>query len=451
MKKVSFYCQNCGHETPKWQGKCPACKEWNTIVEELRVKKLEKTRFGLSSDQIKPVLIQNVSNDSTLYQKTSDLELNTVLGGGIVDGSIILLAGEPGIGKSTLLLQTALIDQKNILYVSGEEAMTQIKIRANRIGIKNKNCHLYSETSTHKILDHCKKNNFKYELIIIDSIQTLHSDFVEAPIGSVSQIKQCCAELLKYAKESNVPIILIGHITKEGQIAGPKILEHMVDVVLNFEGEKNHLYRILRARKNRFGSTSKVGVYEMNEKGLKPVLNPSTILINNRENELSGTAIASTFEGQKTFLVEVQALTTPAVYSTPQRSATGFNLKRLNMILAVLEKKCGFKIGSKDVFLNIAGGIKVSDPSMDLAVIAALLSSHTDTPIISIICFAGEVGLNGEVRPIPRIDHHIQEAERIGFKTIVISSRNNLEIQKFNIKVVKCSKVMDLYEFLSQL
>ena len=451
MKKVSFYCQGCGHETPKWQGKCPGCKEWNTIVEEIKKSTSEKASFGLSSGQIKPVLIQDVSNDSTLYRKTTDTELNTVLGGGIVDGSVILLAGEPGIGKSTLLLQTALLDQKDVLYVSGEEALTQIKIRANRIGIKNQNCHIYSETSTQKILHHCQHNDTKYELIIIDSIQTLHSDFLEAPIGSVSQIKQCCAELLKYAKETSVPIILIGHITKEGQIAGPKILEHMVDVVLNFEGEKTHLYRILRARKNRFGSTAKVGVYEMIETGLEPVLNPSTILINSRENILSGTAIASTFEGQKTFLVEVQALITPAVYGTPQRSATGFNLKRLNMVLAVLEKKCGFKLSSQDVFLNIAGGINVSDPSMDLAVIASLLSSHKDTPIDSNICFAGEVGLNGEIRPIPRIDHHIQEAERIGFRTIVISSHNQQDNPQFKIKVVKCAKVMDLYEFLSHL
>ena len=451
MKKVSFYCQGCGHETPKWQGKCPGCKEWNTIVEEIKKSTSEKASFGLSSGQIKPVLIQDVSNDSTLYRKTTDTELNTVLGGGIVDGSVILLAGEPGIGKSTLLLQTALLDQKDVLYVSGEEALTQIKIRANRIGIKNQNCHTYSETSTQKILHHCLHNDTKYELIIIDSIQTLHSDFLESPIGSVSQIKQCCAELLKYAKETSVPIILIGHITKEGQIAGPKILEHMVDVVLNFEGEKTHLYRILRARKNRFGSTAKVGVYEMIETGLKPVLNPSTILINTRENILSGTAIASTFEGQKTFLVEVQALITPAVYGTPQRSATGFNLKRLNMVLAVLEKKCGFKLSSQDVFLNIAGGINVSDPSMDLAVIASLLSSHKDTPIGSNICFAGEVGLNGEIRPIPRIDHHIQEAERIGFRTIVISSHNQQDNPQFKIKVVKCAKVMDLYEFLSHL
>ena len=451
MNKIQYYCQNCGNETPKWHGKCPACKEWNTIVEELKQAKKVKQNFGITSSKNKPTLIQNIENDSTKYHPTKDEELNNVLGGGIVGGSIILLAGEPGIGKSTLLLQTALSDQKQVLYVSGEEATTQIKIRADRIGITNKTCHLYSETSTQKILSHCIQNEQNYELIIIDSIQTLYSDFVESPIGSVSQIKQCCAELLKYAKESNIPIILIGHITKEGQIAGPKILEHMVDVVLNFEGEKTHLYRLLRSRKNRFGSTSKVGVYEMIETGLKPVLNPSTILINNRINELSGTAISSTFEGEKTFLVEVQALVTPAVYGTPQRSSNGFNLKRLNMLLAVLEKKCGFKLSSQDVFLNIAGGINVSDPAMDLGVIASVLSSNEDVPIHSTICFAGEVGLNGEIRPISRIENHIQEAERIGFKSIVISSYNKINNLKFQIKIIECSKVIELYKFLSKL
>ena len=450
MSKSSFYCQSCGNETPKWHGKCPACKQWNTIVEEIRENKPAKTSFGISSASANPILIQDVSNDAMIYRKTPDLELNTVLGGGIVDGSVILLAGEPGIGKSTLLLQMALIDAKNILYVSGEEAVTQIKIRANRIGIKNKNCHIYSETSTNKVLNHCKNAEKKYELIIIDSIQTLHSSFIESPIGSVGQIKQCCSEMLKYAKETNTPIILIGHITKEGQIAGPKILEHMVDVVLNFEGEKTHLYRVLRARKNRFGSTSKVGVYEMVESGLRQVANPSAILITNRSDNLSGTAIASTFQGQKTFLVEVQALITPAVYGTPQRSATGFNLKRLHMLLAVLEKKCGFKFSTQDVFLNIAGGISVSDPSMDLAVITALLSSHKDIPIGPAVCFAGEVGLNGEIRPVARLESHVQEGERIGFKTMVISSYNKSEEKQSNIKIIKCSKVMDLYDFLAK-
>ena len=451
MKKLYFFCQNCGHQTPKWQGKCPSCKEWNSIVEEVQKTTTTNQSLGLSSSANSPTLIQDVTDNFSRKYKTQDKELNVVIGGGIVEGSIILLAGEPGIGKSTLLLQMALLDDKNILYVSGEEAATQIKIRANRIGIKNKNCHIYSETSTQKILYHCNQIKIKYDVIIIDSIQTLHSDFIDSPIGSVSQIKQTCSELLKYAKESNTPIFLIGHITKEGQIAGPKILEHMVDVVLNFEGQKNHLYRILRAKKNRFGSTSQVGVYEMVESGLSPVANPSTILINDRDNKLSGTAIASTFEGQKTFLVEVQSLVTPAVYGTPQRSCTGFNLKRLNMLLAVLEKKCGFKLSSQDVFLNIAGGINVSDPSMDLGVIASLLSSHEDISIDSTICFSGEVGLNGEIRPLPRIELHIQEAERIGFKTIVISSYNQKVFKNFKIKIIECSKVMELHDFLSKL
>lgn len=451
MKKLHFYCQNCGHQTPKWQGKCPSCKEWNSIVEEIQKTVTNNQSLGISSSANTPTLIQDVTDSFSQKHKTQDKELNGVIGGGIVEGSLILVAGEPGIGKSTLLLQMALLDDKNILYVSGEEAATQIKIRANRIGIKNKHCHIYSETSTQKILHHCNQIKIKYDVIIIDSIQTLHSDFIDSPIGSVSQIKQTCSELLKYAKESNTPIFLIGHITKEGQIAGPKILEHMVDVVLNFEGQKNHLYRILRSKKNRFGSTSQVGVYEMVESGLAPVANPSTILINDRGNKLSGTAIASTFEGQKTFLVEVQSLVTPAVYGTPQRSCTGFNLKRLNMLLAVLEKKCGFKLSSQDVFLNIAGGINVSDPSMDLGVIASLLSSNEDISIDSTICFSGEVGLNGEVRPLPRIELHIQEAERIGFKTIVISSYNQKVFTNFNIKIIECSKVMELHDFLSKL
>ena len=450
MSKTFFYCKICGSETPQWQGRCPSCKEWNTIIEGIHEKKSSNSNIGL--DQTKsPVLIQNVTNEFSGNIPTSDTELNTVLGGGIVKGSIILLAGEPGIGKSTLLLQMALLDDRRILYVSGEEAETQVKIRADRIGIKNKECHIYSETSTQKIINHCMLKEHNYKLIIIDSIQTLHSNFIDSPIGSASQIKQCCAELLKYAKESDTPIILIGHITKEGQIAGPKMLEHMVDVVLHFEGDKKHLYRMLRAKKNRFGSTSKIGVYEMFQEGLKAVKTPSTILINTGINQLSGTAISSTFEGQKTFMVEVQALVTSAVYGTPQRSCNGFNTKRLNMLLAVLEKKCGFKLSSKDVFLNIAGGISVSDPSMDLGVVASILSSNSDLVIDSKICFSGEVGLNGEIRPLPGIDRHLEEADRIGFTTILISSHNKIINKNFGIKIVKCAKVMDVYEFIEQL
>ena len=410
--------------------------------------------FNISNISHRPTLVQNIEQDGSVRITTNDTELDSVLGGGLVDGSVVLLAGEPGIGKSTLLLQMALLANKYILYVSGEEAKTQIKIRADRIGIKNQFCDIYSETSTQKILHYCvdrDKKDKKYQLVIIDSIQTLYSQSIESPVGSINQIKQCCAEMLQYAKTSNVPIILIGHITKDGQIAGPKILEHMVDVVLNFEGEKTHLYRILRSKKNRFGPTSKVGVYEMKESGLEPVLNPSTILLNNRQNQLSGTAIASTFEGQKTFLVEVQSLVTPAVYGTPQRSSNGFNIKRLHMLLAVLEKKCGFKLSTQDVFLNIAGGINVGDPSMDLGVVASILSSNEEICIDSSICFSGEIGLNGEIRPIPRIDTHIQEAERIGFKKIVISKHNKRISKNFKIQIIECGKVMDLHLFLSKL
>ena len=451
MDKMYFYCQSCGYETPKWHGKCPSCKEWNTIVEEIKNVKSKNKLFDISSNHTQPVLIHQIINDDSVQSSTGDNELDNVLGGGIVNGSIILLAGEPGIGKSTLLLQMALSINKKVLYVSGEEAGTQIKIRADRIGIENKKCSIYTETSVKKILHHCTKNDESYKLIIIDSIQTLYSDFVDSPIGSVSQIKQCCSEVLQYAKHSGVPIILIGHITKEGQIAGPKILEHMVDVVLHFEGEKSHLYRVLRAKKNRFGSTSKVGVYEMKDVGLRAVENPSTILINKRKNNLSGTAISSTFEGEKTFLVEAQALVASAVYGTPQRVCNGFNIKRLNMLLAVLEKKCGFKLISKDVFLNIAGGIKVIDPSMDLGIVSSIISSAKDLIIDSTICFAGEVGLNGEIRPIPRIDMHIEEAERIGFRTIVISSHNQILRNNTKIKIIECTKVVDLDNFLSNL
>ncbi len=452
MSKVYFYCTNCGHEAAKWLGKCPACKQWNTIVEELKPVNKKNKLFNLSMDSSESILIQNIKNESSMMTTTMDAELDIVLGGGIVSGSVILLAGEPGIGKSTLLLQIALLYKGETLYVSGEEAPTQIKMRADRIGIKNQYCHVFSETSTTKIITHCEnrlKQEKPYQLMIIDSIQTLFSDYIDTPIGSVSQIKQCCSELVQYAKKTNTPIILIGHITKEVQIAGPKILEHMVDVVLNFEGEKTHLYRILRSSKNRYGSTAKVGVYEMVESGLKQVLNPSTILLNDGEQQMSGTSIASTFEGQKTFLVEVQALVTPAVYGTPQRSANGFNLKRLNMLLAVLEKKCGFKLSAQDVFLNIAGGISVSDPSMDLAIVASILSSNGDFVIGPKICFAGEVGLNGEIRPIPRIESHIQEADRIGFNSIVISSKNKLISNSEKIRIVKCDRVMDLYTHLA--
>ncbi len=448
MNKTAFFCQKCGHENHKWLGRCPACKEWNTIIEEPIAKHKKTLSTGLSSCSNDPVLIQNVKQESKQMLSSQDSELNIVLGGGIVKGAVILLAGEPGIGKSTLMLQLALKENLNTLYVSGEEALSQVKLRADRIGIQNKQCYIYSETSTESILNHChnaSKSGEPYSIIIIDSIQTLNSPNIDASSGSVSQIRQCCSELLKFAKETNTPVVLIGHITKDGHIAGPKILEHMVDVVLHFEGDKAHLYRVLRAFKNRHGSTSNVGVYEMKPYGLDKIENPSTILMNNNTGTHEGTAISSVFEGQKVFLVEVQSLVGPSIYGTPQRSSTGFNVKRLHMLLAVLEKKCGFKLGSKDVFLNIAGGISVSDPSMDLAIIASILSSNENLALNSNDCFAGEVGLNGIIRPIKRIERHINEAEKIGFNKIYISSHNKVSNTKWNIKIIMCEKVEDLY------
>ena len=453
MNKIYFFCQSCGHETPKWHGKCPACNQWNTLTEQLKSKTTKNKVFDISTKS-KPTLVQEIHCETNVKIKTNDEELDVVLGGGIVSGSVILLAGQPGIGKSTLLLQVALKINAKVLYVSGEEAQTQIKIRADRLGFKNTKCHVYSETSSADIINHCKHNHDKndsYSLVVIDSIQTLFSDAVDSPIGSVNQIKQCCAELVNYAKATHTPIILIGHITKEGQIAGPKILEHMVDVVLNFEGDRNFFYRVLRAQKNRYGTTAKVGVYEMKSTGLLAVENPSSVLMQNRDSGLSGTAIASTFEGQKTFLVEVQALVSSAVYGTPQRSANGFNIKRLNMLLAVLEKKCGFKLGVKDVFLNIAGGIKVSDPSLDLAVVISILSSNEDIIVDSKICFCGEVGLNGEIRPVSRVETQIEEAERLGFTKIIISSHGYKKQGHRQIQVIPCDKVIDAYRFLSKL
>ena len=454
MSKIYFYCKSCGYESPKWLGKCPSCNQWNTFVEELKPTLSKNKPNQYSNNYSKAVPIGSIKNENSQMRPTSDSELNIVLGGGIVSGSVILLAGEPGIGKSTLLLQIALRHNAKVLYISGEEAPSQIKLRADRLGINNNDCIIFNETSSSKIINHCSQTTSDknpYSLVIVDSIQTLFSDYIESPVGSVSQIKQCCSELVQFAKKSNIAVILIGHITKEGQIAGPKILEHMVDVVVNFEGEKNHMYRLLRASKNRFGPTSKVGVYEMQEKGLRPVLNPSTILINQNGSYASGTTIASTFQGQKTFLVEVQALVTRAVYGTPQRSSVGFNAKRLNMLLAVMEKKCGFKLSTKDVFLNIAGGISISDPSMDLAVIASILSSNEDLIIQSKLCLSGEVGLNGEIRPVPRIDEHIEEAKRVGFEKIIISSKNKIIKKIDGIMVIQCSKVMDVYTCISNL
>ncbi len=391
-------------------------------------------------------MITEIDSTQEVRLNTLDQELNRVLGGGIVPGSMILLGGEPGIGKSTLLLQLSLKLPYKVLYVSGEESQKQIKMRAERINPNNNSCYILTETNTQNIFKQVEE--IEPDVLIIDSIQTLHTDYIEASAGSISQIKETTAELIKFAKETSTPVILIGHITKDGNIAGPKILEHMVDTVLQFEGDRNHVYRILRALKNRFGSTAELGIYEMLGSGLREVSNPSEILLSNREEELSGTAIASTLEGMRPLMIEVQALVSTAVYGTPQRSATGYNLKRLNMILAVLEKRAGFRLGMKDVFLNITGGITVDDPAIDLAVVASILSSNEDDPISKDFCFAGEVGLSGEIRPVNRVDQRIQEAEKLGFSKIYISKYNKITYQSKNIEVVLVSKIEELVSAL---
>lgn len=445
--KTAFFCSSCGAQYPKWMGQCTACKQWNTLVEEI-IQKEEKVAWQTKSSLgtvkriAKPLLINEIDSTQEVRMNTLDQELNRVLGGGIVPGSMILLGGEPGIGKSTLLLQLSLQLPFKVLYVSGEESQKQIKMRAERINPANNSCYILTETNTQNIFKQVEE--IEPDVVIIDSIQTLHTDYIEASAGSISQIKETTAELIKFAKETNVPVILIGHITKDGNIAGPKILEHMVDTVLQFEGDRNHVYRILRALKNRFGSTSELGIYEMLGSGLREVSNPSEILLSHREEELSGTAIASTLEGMRPLMLEIQALVSTAVYGTPQRSATGYNLKRLNMILAVLEKRAGFRLGMKDVFLNVTGGIQVDDPAIDLAVVASILSSNEDEAILKDICFAGEVGLSGEIRPVNRVDQRIQEAEKLGFAKIFISKYNKITYKPHNIRIVLVSKIEDV-------
>lgn len=442
--KTSFFCQNCGTQYAKWQGQCNACKEWNTIVEEL-IQKEEKKAWKPTSETTKaskPLKIKEIDATAELRLNTKDGELNRVLGGGIVPGSMILLGGEPGIGKSTLLLQISLQLPYKTLYVSGEESQKQIKMRAERINPNSDSCYILTETKTQNIFRQIQE--IEPEIVIIDSIQTLHTDYIESTAGSISQIRECTAELIKFAKETNVPVLLIGHITKDGTIAGPKILEHMVDTVLQFEGDRNHVYRILRALKNRFGSTAELGIYEMQGSGLREVSNPSEILISHREEELSGTAIASTLEGMRPLMIEIQALVSTAVYGTPQRSTTGYNAKRLNMILAVLEKRAGFRLGTKDVFLNVTGGISVDDPAIDLAVVGAILSSNEDIAIGKDVCFAGEVGLSGEIRPVNRVEQRIQEAEKLGFSTIYVSKYNKISLKNTAIKVVLVSKIEEI-------
>lgn len=449
--KTVYYCQNCGAQHAKWQGQCNSCKEWNTLVEEVIS---TQTKPGWSSGsseksnviQPKVTKIDDINFEVEDRIVTKDEELNRVLGGGIVKGSLILLGGEPGIGKSTLLLQLCLNLPLTCLYVSGEESDKQIKLRAQRIETSENKCFILSDVSTTNIFNQIAKT--QPEVVIIDSIQTLKTEAIDSSPGSVSQIRACTSELITFAKETHTPVILVGHINKEGHIAGPKILEHMVDTVLLFEGDQNFIYRLIRVQKNRFGPTHELGIYEMQANGLKQVLNPSKILISNHNHNLSGTSIAATLEGMRPLMVEIQALVSTAVYGTPQRSSTGFNAKRLNMLLAVLEKRAGFKLGSKDVFLNITGGISIDDPALDLAVIAAILSSNHDLVINHQYCFAAEIGLAGEVRPVSRLEQRISEANKLGFEKIFISKHTKISSKQFDIEIVHLSSVKDLVQHL---
>lgn len=452
--KTAFFCSNCGHESTKWIGKCPSCNQWNTFTEELiqsgdPKEKMTWENYPESKRTNKTVALNEVTVQEEKRIITKDPELNRVLGGGIVPGSLVLVAGEPGIGKSTLFLQNGLlINHLRVLYISGEESEQQIKMRADRLKIKNDQFYLLTETDTTIIFKEIKK--LKPQLVIVDSIQTIQSNLIESSAGTVSQIRECAAAFQRFAKETNTPVFLIGHITKDGSIAGPKILEHMVDTVLQFEGDRHYAYRILRTLKNRFGSTSELGIYEMSGDGMRVVTNPSEILIAQREEILSGSAIAASMEGLRPLLIEVQALVTTSVYGTPQRTVTGFDLRRLQLLLAVLEKRGGFQFGMKDVFVNIAGGIKIEDPSIDLAVICALLSSYEDHPLPKAVCFAGEVGLNGEIRAVNRIEQRIAEAQKLGFEKIIVSRYNkkSFDPKSYSIQVVALSRVDEVYQQL---
>lgn len=446
--KKAFFCTNCGNESTKWIGRCPGCNEWNTYVEEIISKENSnpnQSTFKDFSVKTKPVKLTEVKQNDISRFYSDDPEFNRVLGGGIVPGSIVLIGGEPGIGKSTLLLQIALsLNDLKILYVSGEESVEQIKMRADRINVKNENLYLYSETCTQTIFEQVKA--IEPNLIIIDSVQTVYSQHILSASGSISQVRECAGEFQRLAKETNIPVILIGHINKEGEIAGPKLLEHIVDTVLQFEGDRNYTHRLLRTIKNRFGSALELGVYEMKSHGLQPVINPSDILLGNRDEALSGVAIASTMEGMRPLMIEVQALVANAVYGNPQRSSIGFDTRRLNMLLAILEKRGGFQLSNKDVFLNLAGGIKVSDPALDLAVLAAIISSYKDEEISNNTAFCAEVGLSGEIRAVSRIEQRIAEAEKLGFDKIFISRYNaKLPKDKFSIKIVTVGKISEIY------
>lgn len=452
--KSAYFCQSCGYESAKWLGKCPSCQQWNTFVEEIIDKGSPniptwKTSTGTKTLS-KPAALSQITSATEERMTTADAELDRVLGGGLVPGSVTLIGGEPGIGKSTLLLQLALkLVGKKVLYVSGEESDQQIKMRAERImETPNPDCYILTETSTQNIFKQIEQ--LEPEVLVIDSIQTLHSAHIESTPGSVSQVRECTAELIKFAKETATPVFLIGHITKDGAIAGPKILEHMVDTVLQFEGDRHHIYRILRSIKNRFGAAAELGIYAMHGSGLREVSNPSEILLSQRDEELSGITIGATLEGNRPMLIETQALVSISAYGTPQRSATGFDTKRMNMLLAVLEKRCGFRLSLKDVFLNIAGGIKVEDPAIDLSIVAAIISSHEDIPINSKICFAAEVGLSGEIRAVNRIEQRISEAEKLGFEKMFVSSYNlkGIDINKFKIKVITVNKIEEVFSAL---
>ena len=447
--KSMFFCKNCGAESPKWIGKCPSCGEWNTFTEEIVATKSKSLTFDNTPERrsMTPVKISEIKTEEYPRIQLPSKELNRVLGGGLVTGSIILLGGEPGIGKSTLILQNVLrIRSRKVLYISGEESSQQLRMRADRIagGKMDCECYLLCETSLENIFTCLKQEN--PQLVIVDSIQTIASDMIESAAGSVSQVRECAAAFLKYAKQTNTPVILIGHINKEGSIAGPKVLEHIVDAVLQFEGDRHYMYRILRGIKNRFGNTNEIGIYEMQEDGLKEVNNPSMMLMTDSDEELSGSSIGITINGVRPFMVEIQALVSTAAFGTAQRSVTGFDSRRMNMLLAVLEKRVGFKLAQKDVFLNIAGGLKVNDPALDMAVVCAILSSNLDVPIRRDICFAGEVGLSGEIRHVTRIDQRIAEAQKMGFKTILVPKGNVKSGSKFGgIKVQEVGKIEETF------
>lgn len=446
--KTTYFCQNCGAQHAQWQGQCNSCKAWNTLTEEIIEKSQQKgwqTPSSSAQSSNVPEPLQQIVTENEIRRSTHDHELDRVLGGGLVPGSVTLLGGEPGIGKSTLLLQISLQIKGKVLYVSGEESQRQIKLRADRIVTENPDCYVLCEIQTQKIFQQIK--SLAPEVVIIDSIQTLQTQYIDSSPGSVSQIKECTAELIQFAKKTHTPVILVGHITKEGAIAGPKVLEHMVDTVLHFEGDRNHIYRILRAQKNRFGSTAEIGIYEMIARGLRGVANPSQLLISQHEVPMSGHAIACTVEGIRPLLIEVQALVSTAVYGTPQRSSTGFNAKRLNMLLAVLEKRAGFQLGGKDVFLNITGGISSEDPALDLAVVAAILSSHHDIALPKNCCFAAEIGLSGELRPVPKIEQRINEAAKLGFETLLTAPQKKIAAEE-QLSVAKFSKIEEVVRYL---